>query len=182
MASHLLKAHPDSAPAAQAVTELRATVSRPTADSLLLEWRLAGDICALRLPEPRPTVRADGLWRHTCFEAFLGRDAASDYWEYNFSPSGAWAAYHFTSYREGMAALLKGAPPVIRCDVTAGALEMAVRVDLAWLARSAAGVGLRLGLSAVIEDTARVLSYWALDFPPGKPDFHHADGRVIPLE
>ena len=77
--------------------------SSPTASS--------ADLAALRLPEPRPAVRTDGLWRHSCFEAFIGHGGARDYWEYNFSPSGAWAAYHFTGYREGMAPLLKGAPP-----------------------------------------------------------------------
>ena len=34
----------------------------------------------------------------------------------------------------------------------------------------------RLGLSAVIEDANGDISYWALAHPPGKPDFHHADG------
>jgi hypothetical protein len=34
----------------------------------------------------------------------------------------------------------------------------------------------RLGLSAVIEDAKGGISYWALTHPPGKPDFHHADG------
>jgi hypothetical protein len=33
----------------------------------------------------------------------------------------------------------------------------------------------RLALSAVIEDTAGRMSYWALVHPSGKPDFHHAD-------
>jgi hypothetical protein len=33
----------------------------------------------------------------------------------------------------------------------------------------------RLGLSAVIEDKAGHMSYWALAHPPGKPDFHHMD-------
>ena len=41
---------------------------------------------------------------------------------------------------------------------------------------------LRLGLSAVIEASDATLSYWALHHPPGKPDFHHADGRALLLE
>jgi hypothetical protein len=57
-----------------------------------------------------------------------------------------------------------------------------VALDLDWLTSPAAGVGLRLGLSAVVEDKARVLSYWALKHPAEKPDFHHADGFVIELD
>ncbi len=151
------------------------------ADQLELTYRLAGDLGALKLPEPRPPARTDGLWRHSCFEAFIGHGGARDYWEYNFSPSGAWAAYHFTGYREGMAPLLKGAPPVISGHIGTDTIEHVVSIDLAWLAKSHASVGLRLGLAAVIEDKARVLSYWALKHPAEKPDFHHADSFVVEL-
>ena len=127
-------------------------------------------------------MRTDGLWRHSCFEAFIGHTGASDYWEYNFSPSGAWAAYHFSGYREGMAPLLKGAPPDIACNTGGETVEVAVTLDLSWLTRSFAGRGLRLGLAAVIEDKAQVLSYWALKHPAEKPDFHHADSFVVELD
>jgi hypothetical protein len=33
----------------------------------------------------------------------------------------------------------------------------------------------------VIEETNGAKSYWALKHPPGKPDFHHADGFVLEL-
>ena len=61
-------------------------------------------------------------------------------------------------------------------------VELAVSLDLSWLARSVAGRGLRLGLAAVVEDKARVLSYWALKHPAEKPDFHHADSFVVELD
>ena len=163
------------------VEDLSVDVSRH-AGKLVLLYRLTGELDSLRLPAPRPAVRTDGLWRHTCFEAFVGHVGASEYWEYNFSPSGAWAAYHFSAYREGMAPLMKGAPPQIRAHSSEDHLQLEVWVDLSWLARSPAGVGLQLGLSAVIEDRAQVLSYWALKHPAEKPDFHHADGFVIELD
>ena len=129
-----LKPHPSSAPAA--VTELSVGITRPSPVQLALDYRLVGELSALRLPEPRPAVRSDGLWRHSCFEVFIGHMPASDYWEYNFSPSGAWAAYHFTAYREGMAPLLKGSPPVTRSFIGRGVFELSVLLDLAWLARA----------------------------------------------
>lgn len=146
-----------------------------------LVYRLAGEIPTLRIPEPREPVRTDGLWRHTCFEAFIGQAEDRGYWEYNFSPSGAWAAYHFTGYREAMAPMLKGAPPVISVEATADSLVMTATIDLSWLARARAA-GLRLGVTAVIEDRSRVLSYWALKHAAEKPDFHHPDGFVLPLD
>ena len=54
-------------------------------------------------------------------------------------------------------------------------LELAVTLDLPddgpW----------RLGLSAVIEETAGRKSYWALAHPGGRPDFHHAAGLAYDL-
>jgi len=39
----------------------------------------------------------------------------------------------------------------------------------------------RVALTAVIEETNGTKSYWALKHPPGKPDFHHADGFALEL-
>ena len=39
----------------------------------------------------------------------------------------------------------------------------------------------QLALTAVIEETNGVKSYWALKHPPGKPDFHAAVGFVLEL-
>jgi hypothetical protein len=181
---HLLLPHPSSEPGVQAdlVHDLSVAIARLNADRLKLTYRFSGDLEALRLPEPRSAARTDGLWRHTCFEAFIGHSSAGDYWEYNFSPSGAWAAYHFSGYREGMAPMLKGAPPDIVRNMGGETLELAVSLDLSWLMKSFASRGLRLGLAAVIEDKAQVLSYWALKHPAEKPDFHHAGSFVVELD
>lgn len=178
---HLLLPHPVAERGAiqGLVSELSVDVTW-SAGRLDLSYRLEGELAALRLPESKLPARADGLWRHTCFEAFIGHVGAVEYWEYNLSPSGAWAAYHFTAYREGMAPLMKGAPPAPRLSAGDDHLVLEASLDLSWLVRHAAG--LRLGLSAVIEDRARILSYWALKHPAEKPDFHHADGFVLDLD
>lgn len=180
---HVLLPHPVFEPGAlhDLVQELSVSVVRTQADELKLHYRLTGDLDALQLPEPRPPLRTDGLWRHSCFEAFIGHAGAHDYWEFNFSPSGAWAAYHFKAYREGMAPLLAGAPPVVTPRIGMESVELSVAIDLSWLARSPVA-GLRLGLAAVVEDKARVLSYWALKHSAEKPDFHRADSFVVDLD
>jgi hypothetical protein len=180
---HILLPHPVAAPGAQqdVVHELSVLVTRPEPGQLQLNYRLLGDLDALQLPESKPTIRTDGLWRHSCFEAFIGQSSSPDYREYNFSPSGAWAAYHFSAYREGMAPLMKGAPPAVTTRIRTDCVEVIVQVDLSSLMRGG-GVGLRLGLAAVVEDKARVLSYWALKHPAEKPDFHHRDSFVVELD
>ena len=114
--------------------------------------------------------RADGLWQTTCLEAFLRAEGEEGYREWNFAPSGQWAAYDFTACRDGMANAELGAPPYIRMEdnLTWWALgaTIAVPADRQW----------RLGLSAVLEEQGGTKSYWALAHPPGdKPDFHHPD-------
>ena len=111
-------------------------------------------------------VRRDGLWQATCFEAFLNREGAASYQEWNFAPSGDWAAYDFTSYRDGMTEAEVANPPYIR-----------VEDNLTWWTVGATiavptGVSRCLGLSAVIEEADGTKSYWALAHHGAKPDFH----------
>ena len=148
-------------------------------DELLLRYSLEGDIAALSLPKPSPPRRADRLWEHTCFEAFVkSRPEDSGYQEFNFAPSGAWAAYCFDAYREGMAAVEREQPTIVLLRGQR-LLEVDVRVKLDALAADTAD--LRLGLAAVIEEQAGGLSYWACTHPTAKPDFHHPDSFVCPL-
>lgn len=163
------------------VRELSVALAHAT-EALTLRYRLSGELSGLRLPEFRGPERTDGLWKHSCFEAFLGRDGSREYWEYNFSPSGAWAAYHFSNYREHMAPFTRGAPPRMLRDDGADWMELEAVIDLSFLPGIADVSRLRLGLAAVIEDEARVLSYWALRHPAEKPDFHHAAGFAVELD
>lgn len=117
------------------------------------------------IPPSAPPIRADGLWRTTCFEVFIKRAGHQQYCEFNFSPSGQWAAYAFDSYRQGMRDLPLAAAPIIE-PIENG---LRVTVDLStW-----PGKNLELNISAFIEETDGTKSYWALAHPPGQPDFHH---------
>ena len=127
-----------------------------------LSYHLHADTEQLVLPQ-LPRGRADGLWRSTCCELFV--ETAAGYREYNFSPSGAWAAYDFASYREGMRPGELEHAPEITGDDTGDSFILDAVIDLE-------GDG-RFGLSAVIEERSGTKSYWALAHPPDKPDFHH---------
>ena len=81
-------------------------VERGTGDVLLLGWRLDAELAQLCIPSTTGSARSDGLWQHTCFEAFLMQPPSPAYIELNFSPSGAWAAYRFMGYRDGMTPLV----------------------------------------------------------------------------
>jgi hypothetical protein len=145
--------------------------------SLQLSYRMAGDLARLRIPEPGEPLRTDGLWRHTCFEVFIGSRDAPVYREFNFSPSGTWAAYAFAGYREDMTHL-EMPVPVIDMRRSERRLELAVRLPAEALPPASP---LRLGFSAVIETADAVLSYWALRHAAERPDFHHPDSFILDL-
>ena len=149
-------------------------------NSLLLNYRVNGELAAVRMPELLPPVHTDNLWRHTCFEAFVGTSGTGAYCEYNFSPSGAWAAYQFTGYRAGMQPLKGGRLPNFAFDMQDGDLVLTAQLDLGWM-QLPETLALRVGVTAVIEDRSGELSYWALKHPAEKPDFHHGDGFIIVL-
>ncbi|HET9915621.1 MAG TPA: DOMON-like domain-containing protein [Candidatus Binatia bacterium] len=140
-----------------------------------------GNIGRLRLPAKSLPRRADRLWQHTCFEAFVRVAGDPSYYEFNFSPSGNWAAYWFRAYRDGRPLPDQCGSPeiVVRCEADRIELDAVVRLDS--LSSIHPGPTLRLGLSAVIEANDGTLSYWALKHPGAKPDFHHPDSFALEL-
>jgi len=154
---------------------------RTSAKTLALRYVLEGDIARLLIPAESAPQRADKLWQHTCFEAFVGAMETAGYYEFNFSPSTEWAAYRFSAYREGMTALDTAQPPRISVRRDIDRLTLEASIDFGLLRLPPDNSDLRLALSAVIERADRTLSYWAVAHPSGKPDFHHAAGFAVRL-
>jgi len=134
---------------------------------------------ALRFPDARPAEAADGLWRHSCCELFAGAAGDAAYREYNFSPSGQWAMYGFSAYRERDASVLNPAPR-IRFALNAQGWTLQARLAAPALPEAAAGQ-IELGLAAVLEAADGTLSYWALRHASAQPDFHRRETFVLRL-
>ena len=162
------------------VRSIEVQVQRTPEGSLAFSFCLTGDVARLRIPDARMATRGDGLWRHTCFEAFVAARQGSAYCEFNFSPSGKWAAYRFSSYRRG-GPLDEATDPRITLRTGPDRLELDALVTAVALPAER-GASLRLALSAVIEDDDGGLCYWAFRHPPGEPDFHHRDGFAVELD
>lgn len=152
-----------------------------TSAGVSLAYRLRGDLAQLRIPASLPTGSSDGLWQHTCFEAFVGIAGARAYREFNFSPSGQWAAYAFADYRQRDGAAGAIVAPQIAVRRFAGRLELDALLDAASLPLDALATTLELGLSTVVEAADGRRSYWALAHPAAAPDFHHRDGFTLRL-
>lgn len=141
---------------------------------LALRFLLEGDVGRIAIPAARAVLAADGLWAHTCCEAFLSRGSTPAYREFNFSPSGEWAIYDFSDYRRRVAAEPPSPAPEVQFSLRADAAMLVARIPPQTLP---AGSGaLCAGFAAVVENLAGGKSYWALAHPPGRPDFHHRAG------
>ncbi|MFL5296594.1 MAG: DOMON-like domain-containing protein [Phenylobacterium sp.] len=162
------------------MTEIRVEASRPQSGQLALTYSVVRGPGEPLVPPPAEPARTDGLWRHTCLEAFIRAPDAEPYVELNLSPSGQWAAYRFEAYRHGMAPL-DIPPPRIAWRATAEGFELRADIDLAGVADLPLSAAWSLALTAVIEEADGRTSYWALAHAPGKADFHAEAGFALAL-
>lgn len=174
MSFHALHCHASGTPPAGLA--VAAEVGRLASGGLRLHYRLLG-IGALRIPAPTIPAAADGLWQHTCCEAFIAAADGTAYHEFNFSPSGCWAAYRFTDTRQRD----ESWKPAVNLKVDrmddGRMMHLVVEVPESLLPANAA----RIGLTLVAEDKDGGLTYWAMRHLADRPDFHLRDSFVLPL-
>lgn len=168
---HNLVRYPDTPSAT--VSAIAVDIVRGPAGSLMLHYHVGGDPGRLTPPPGRIAMprRADELWLHTCFEAFIKPDGGEGYLEFNIAPTHDWQAYAFSGYRAGRHPLVLPMPP-LETAVTRDGCELRVDLPLAGLVTDGPW---HIGLAAVIEESGGAISYWALKHAPDKPDFHHPD-------
>ena len=156
---------------------IRAVTASVTATSqgCEAEFRLDGRVPAIILPPPAMAARRDNLWQTTCFEIFWQPLGDTRYREFNLSPSGQWAAYDFDSFREGM----RDAPVdaiAIACSHDENGLVLKANIAAVLPAPA------QVALNAIVEHPDGGMQFWALGFPPGKPEFHSEACRTLVIE
>lgn len=181
-----LRPHPASpdadAPGKGPVGRLLATMFALPEGGAVFEFRLEeSHIGRLAIPAARPSAAAADLWRHTCFEVFLGAPGEPGYREYNFSPSGEWAVYAFRGWRDRIGDFAAAAAPEVRCAQSDDTLVLEARVPAELLPAVPAGSDLQASLAAVIERRDGALEYWALRHLAAQPDFHARETFVLAL-
>jgi hypothetical protein len=169
----LLKKHPQTPCGAAIQIEAAITCSRPYC--IELSYFVTGQLEELSIPPTATPRRADELWRHTCFEAFI-QTAPTGYYEFNFAPTTAWAAYGFTGYRHGKSLAAIPIPAItVHSDPDRYCLQASLNLRSLYMPGQPLW---HLGLSAVFEDKSGRLSYWALAHASDKPDFHRSESFV----
>ncbi|QIG52993.1 hypothetical protein G6N82_01375 [Altererythrobacter sp. BO-6] len=169
---HSLILHPDCRPGP--ITSVTASL-RATPNGCQAEFRLHGDISAIKVPDTAIPERRDFLWQTTCFEIFWQPDGGTWYREFNLSPSSKWACYDFDHFR-----LNSRDAPVEAIAVASvhSADELVLRADIMAVLRDPAQVA----LNGIVEDLEGNIQFWALAFPHGKPEFHSEVCRKLRVE
>lgn len=157
-----------------AVTGVSVRWGRVADGRMMLRYRLDG--CSdVILPGNAATGRADELWHTTCFELFIA-DAGGSYREFNFAPSGQWAAYRFSGYRNSVGDYRPIAEPEIIMDSGASVLTVTAFLSAEEFAQSS-----HAALTAVVEEKRGRMSYWAHRHAGLKPDFHEPTCFALPV-
>jgi hypothetical protein len=178
MIENCLICHPDTP--CFAINDFHVEIEWDIEGNLHLRYQLCGNLALIEIPAPQSPAAVDGLWEHTCFEAFIAVENEHGYHEFNFAPSGQYAAYGFNSYRLRSEWILADAPR-ISFSKPNDCYQLQTSIAAADLPVNSTGKSFQLGLSAVIELQDGSLSYWALHHPSEHPDFHHRDGLTLSL-
>lgn len=140
---------------------------------LFLCYQIKGPLNQLLLPKINSSTSfKDELWKHTCLEFFVKNPKSSEYTEFNFSPSGDYAVYHFTNYRERDFDFKDFKQPIIQAGLSESLFELKVKIPL---------IKGDISLAAVIEDQQQSISYFALAHKKERPDFHDPASFIVNL-
>jgi hypothetical protein len=170
--THSLVAHPAFAPGQVAKVAVR--WGRVRDGRIMLRYRIDGGQ-GLVIPKLAPPLRTDQLWANTCCELFVSLGGGR-YREYNFSPSGQWAAYNFAGYRTRSGDHDPLTMPEIAVDRGAEVFTLTV-----FLAADELAGAQRANLTAVLKEERDRRSFWALRHPGLNPDFHDPTCFVLPV-
>jgi hypothetical protein len=147
-------------------------------DSLIeVCFYVRGDLDKLYIPAPNTSdKRLDNLWKRTCFETFVKSNDQLNYFEINASPTGDWALYKFSDYHADMADASEVREFRVQSSADQKELKCWYTIDLKKLGLP--NKNLDIGLSCILENNEKKLSFWAVNHKKEKPDFHLASNFI----
>lgn len=167
-----LMLHPDCEPGPVRAISAKIAATPSGCDAV---FRIEGALETLHIPVHDAAVRQDNLWKTTCFEIFWQPEGGDYYREFNLSPSSKWAAYDFDGFRKnGRDAPVNAIAIACAHDGKSLELKASIAAELPTPAN--------IALNAITEDAQGNIQFWALAFPPGKPEFHSEVCRRINMD
>jgi hypothetical protein len=176
-----LSLRPHSSTPCASLTSVEVKILRLPGAALELHYFAMGSVRDIEWSVSAKPERLDRLWEESCFELFVQPLDRRSYVEFNFAPSSCWASYQFGDYRSGMQIVPVPQPPSIATRATDKSHVLTAKLTMAQFRGFEDSQDWQIGLSAVIEEKSTAKSYWALNHPVGKPDFHHKDCFALTL-
>ena len=159
--------------------QITGTISRQY-DKLKIEYIFSGDLSEIIIPPSNKAPRRKyDLWDRTCGEFFLGLKDSTKYWEFNLAPTKDWNVFRLPNYRQDIAEEMAFASLPFTVLQQDNSWQLSLEVDLSKII--SAEQKLEVGITCVVEDKNKQLSYWALTHPASEADFHHRDSFMIKL-
>lgn len=113
--------------------------------------------------------RLINLWDHTCFEFFMAPSEKKHYWEFNFSPTGAWNCFRLEDYRKD-ATYPEITVPVIRLEEKPGLIFLQAVLNIPGILSASDEWDIQF--ATVIKLTDSSLQYWSNSHFCDEPDYH----------
>lgn len=110
-------------------------------------------------------IRANELWKETCFEAFWSEPESQKYWEFNYSTSGKWNLYFFEEYRSP-------SPPKESSDFEFKSVNLEGNILSLRLQSEKIYQNIEASLCAVIKTKKEEVYYFSTIHQGEKADFH----------
>ena len=146
-------------------------------ESLFISYRIRSGLHLIDFGKGTPKKeRVVGLWEKTCFELFI-KNQLGQYIEFNFSPTFEWNCFYFDKKDDALSEWIKMTRP--ETDIL---LSIDHFLQFIVIKKCLFPVGffdgsnqLHAGVTAVIKDKNKIMSYWALSHLDSRPNFHHHD-------
>jgi len=160
-----------------AILNLAGRIAR-TDHRLMLQYNLYDDHSKVLIPVAKFPRREHHLWKTTCFEFFISMKNDRRYWEFNLSPSGDWNVYRFDDYRVGIQEETAFESLPFSVETRSDQTSLTIELDLNLINLTQP---LEVGITAVIEQIDRKITYWAIEHCGTEADFHLRESFALKL-
>lgn len=153
------------------------TEIQQNAEELFISYRIRSGVNLIDFGNGTPKKeRTTGLWEKTCFELFI-KNQFGHYIEFNFSPTFEWNCFYFEKRGVALSEWKNMTRP--KTDIL---LSLDHFFQFNAIKKSLFPPGffdssnlLHAGMTAVIKDKNKAMTYWALAHVESRPNFHHPD-------
>lgn len=137
-----------------------------------LRFVIKGGLDEYLFPQKSKQIRANELWKATCFELFLANGQKEDYYELNFSSSLAWNFYYLSAYRAEVQEVELLSEPKIETHIKEDAFQISFELEVEACLLEQFDI---YNVTSILLTQENERTFWSEKHLTVVPDFHHRD-------